>query len=57
MEEQKCELAIMQSHTLRGIVDAVNKYNQNNEDKILKEDIVDIVRQNDFFFLLYYRKP
>lgn len=55
--DEKQELAIIQSHTLRGIVDAVNRINQGGETKILKEDIVDIVRQNDFFFLLYYRKP
>ena len=57
MDAQKHELAIIQSHTLRGIVDAVNKINTSSEEKILKEDIVEIVHQNDFFFLLYYRKP
>ena len=50
----KQTLSVLQANSLRALVDSVNRMNYNSPTKILKEDIVDIIRQDDTYFLIYY---
>jgi hypothetical protein len=50
----KQTLAVIQEHSLRDLVDHVNAINYRGINKILKDDIVTIMKGNDSFFLLYY---
>lgn len=50
----KQTLSVIQEHSLRDLVDHVNAINYRGTNKILKEDIVTIMKGNDSFFLIYY---
>lgn len=54
----KHELAVLQAHSLRELIEKVNGINSNSFDcskMILREDIVELVREDGTFFLLYYK--
>jgi hypothetical protein len=52
----KRQLTVLQDHSLRGLLQQVNVINSGNEeDWILKEDIVEIIREDETFFLVYFR--
>jgi len=53
-KEVKQTLAVIQEHSLRNLVDHVNAVNCRGITKILKEDIVTVIKGEDSFFLLYY---
>lgn len=50
----KKELAVKMAHSLSTLVGQVNQENK-GDSPILKEDIVQILREGDTFFLLYYK--
>lgn len=52
--EEKAKLDVLQAHSLRDLLMKVNQINE-GDNKILKEDIVTIYKDEDTFFLLYYR--
>lgn len=55
MNEKK-ELAVLQAHSLRDLTNKVNEINFSDSGKpILKEDIVDILRIDGTFFLMYFK--
>lgn len=55
-EDVKQELAGISSFSIRGIVDAINANNADDtKKKILKEDIVTVLKERDSFILLYYK--
>ena len=55
-EDVKQELAVISSFSIRGIVDAINANNSDDtRKKILKEDIVTVLKEMDSFILLYYK--
>ena len=55
-EDVKQELAVISSFSIRGIVDAINANNSDDtRKKILKEDIVTVLKERDSFILLYYK--
>jgi histone H3/H4 len=55
-EDVKQELAVISSFSIRGIVDAINANNADDtRKKILKEDIVTVLKERDSFILLYYK--
>lgn len=55
MNYKKEKLDILMSHSLRDLVDQVNNINSTTPSKILKEDIVELFKDEETFFLLYYK--
>lgn len=52
----KKEIDYIQAHSLRDLLETINKWNNKYPDNaILKEDIVQIMRENETFILLYYK--
>lgn len=53
----KIQLDFIQAHSLRDLLTKVNVHNSQcpSENVILKEDIVDIMKEEDTFILLYYK--
>lgn len=52
----KKTLAVIQARSLREIVEAINNNNKVNVGReILKEDIVQILKDDETFFFLYYK--
>lgn len=52
----KKEIDYIQAHSLRSLLDGINKWNQEHpKEAILKEDIVQIMTQEGTYILLYYR--
>lgn len=52
----KVLMDFLQAHSLRGLLDTVNAYNEHNsEHPILKEDIVKILKEEDTYILIYYK--
>jgi hypothetical protein len=49
----KQRLSALQAHSLRELVEQINRNNL-GENKILKEDIVQILKENEIYILLYY---
>jgi hypothetical protein len=47
--EGKKVMAVLQAYSMRNLVDQVNK------NEIQKEDIVNLIKEHDTFFLIYYR--
>lgn len=46
----------LQAHSIRELLERVNTHNVNcPNSRILKEDIVDILKEGDTFILLYYK--
>lgn len=53
---QKTKIDYIQATSLRKLLDNVNTYNKEYpENAILKEDIVEILKEEGTFILLYYR--
>ncbi len=57
MENTKIQLDYIQAHSLRDLLTKVNFHNTQcpSSEVILKEDIVDILKEEDTFILLYYK--
>lgn len=52
----KTTLDYLQAHSLRDILIQVNTHNENYPDNpILRDDIVDILKEEGTFILLYYK--
>lgn len=54
MKEEKRKLSVLQSHSLRELVDTVNNYNQSSDAGITKDDIVGLFHDSETYFLLYF---
>lgn len=54
-DNKKQELAALTSYSLRGLVEQVNRINASGESKILREDVVSVLKENEAFFLLYFK--
>lgn len=53
---QKTKIDYIQATSLRKLLDNVNTYNEEYpENAILKEDIVEILKEEGTFIMLYYR--
>lgn len=53
---QKTKIDYIQATSLRRLLDNVNTYNKEYpENAILKEDIVEILKEEGTFIMLYYR--
>lgn len=57
MEETKKHLTYIQASSLRELIERVNTFNHYSPEKsILKDDIVEILKEEGTFILLYYEK-
>lgn len=55
-QKQKTELSYIQANSLSNILAIVNKLNRDFPDSpILKDDIVQILKNEDDYILIYYR--
>lgn len=55
-KEVKKQLAVLQAHSLRELISQVNMVNSSErEEPILREDIVKVFKEDETFFLLYYK--
>lgn len=52
--EEKRILDILCAHSLRELIETVNSINQSSS-PILKDDVVNIIREDDGYIMLYYR--
>lgn len=58
LEAVKSQIDFIEGHSLRDVIRKVNLYNLHHEDnEILKEDIVQVIKEEDTYVLLYYRYP
>lgn len=48
-------LDVLQAHSLRELVETVNLVNETGSSKILKDNIVTIFKDEDTYFMLYYK--
>ena len=57
MENTKKQLDYILAHSIRDLLTKVNAHNTQcpASEAILKEDIVDILKEEDTFILLYYK--
>ena len=55
MKNEKKTLSVIVSSSMRELVDKFNDYNKNTNNPILREDIVNVIRDNDqsMFYLIY----
>lgn len=52
----KTQVEYLQAHSLRDLLHQLNKYNTTHTNSpILKDDIVDIYKEEGTFILLYYK--
>ncbi len=52
----KKQLDFLQCHSLRGLIGMVNQHNEKYPTSpILRDDVVDILKEEDTFILLYYK--
>lgn len=52
----KKEIDYIQAHSLRDLLGTINKWNtEHPEEAILKEDIVQIMKWEETYILLYYK--
>lgn len=54
-DSPKDRLDVLQAHSLRSLVETVNRYNSTSPNKILKDDIVTLVNKEDVWLMLYYK--
>lgn len=55
-QKQKTELSYIQANSLSNILAIVNKLNRDSPDSpILKDDIVQIMKNGEDYILLYYK--
>lgn len=53
---KKTVVDYLQAHSIRELLEKVNTHNVNCPNSlILKEDVVDILKEGDTFILLYYK--
>ena len=55
MKNEKKTLSVIAASSMRELVDKFNDYNKNTNNPILREDIVNVIRDNDqsMFYLIY----
>lgn len=57
--DKQSALSVMQSYSLRNLIEKVNSHNiaalENGECQINKDNTVGLVKENDAFFLLYFK--
>ena len=55
MKNEKKTLSVIVASSMRELVDKFNDYNKNTNNPILREDIVNEIRDNDesMFYLIY----
>lgn len=55
MKNEKKTLSVIVASSMRELVDKFNDYNKNTNNSILREDIVNVIRDNDqsMFYLIY----
>lgn len=54
--KQKSQIDYLQSYSLRDLLVKVNKWNDEHPERaILKEDIIQIMKEEGTYILLYYR--
>lgn len=55
-QKQKTQIDYLQANTLRNLLAQVNTYNEEYPDSpILKDDIVNIRKEDNIYLLLYYK--
>jgi len=55
-KKEKKELAIIQAHSLRDLLNQVNEVNFNDsKPTIMRDDIIGLQKIDDTYFLLYFR--
>lgn len=55
-QKQKTQIDYMQAYTLRDLLAQVNTHNEEYPDSpILKDDIVNIRKEDNIYLLLYYK--
>lgn len=52
---KKETMAVLHANSLRELVETVNSINETTPSKILKDDIVELLREDEGYFLLYYK--
>lgn len=55
ISNEKTTISYIQGHSLWDLLLAVNNYNKDNNNPILKEDIVNIIKEEGTYILLYYK--
>lgn len=55
INNEKTTISYIQGHSLWDLLLAVNNYNKNSSTPILKEDIVNIIKEEETYILLYYK--
>lgn len=55
MKNEKKTLSVIVASSMRELVDKFNDYNKNTNNPILREDIVNVIKDNDqsMFYLIY----
>lgn len=55
MKNEKKTLSVIVASSMRELVNKFNDYNKNTNSPILREDIVNVIRDNDqsMFYLIY----
>ena len=55
MKNEKKTLSVIVASSMRELVDKFNDYNKNTNNPIRREDIVNVIRDNDqsMFYLIY----
>ena len=55
MKNEKKTLSVIVASSMRELVDKFNDYNKNTNNPILREDIVNVIRDNDqsMFYMIY----
>ena len=55
MKNEKKTLSVIVASSMRELVDKFNDYNKNTNNPILREDIINVIRDNDqsMFYLIY----
>lgn len=52
---KKETLSVLHADSLRELVETVNGINETTPSKILKDDIIEVFREEDGYFMLYYK--
>lgn len=55
MENKKKTLSVLYASSLRELTDMFNEYNSNTNNPILREDVINIIKDDDtgLFYLIY----
>lgn len=52
---RKERIDVMQARSLRDLVNQINRVNSSSGTKIMREDIVSLTKDEDTYFMLYYK--